>query len=61
VNQWLAYLRLGTMSQSNLDLPMWLVYAAVPLGAVLLGLYYLGRVRVALRHRDPFAGEGMDH
>lgn len=61
VNQWLAYLRLGTMSQSNLDLPLWLVYAAVPLGAVLLGLYYLGRVRVALQRRDPFAGEGMEH
>lgn len=49
------YYTMGMVSESNLDLPTWIVFLAMPIGAALYLLYYLGALRRALRGADPFA------
>lgn len=45
---------MGMMTESNLDLPLWLLFSVVPVGAVLLGIFYLGALWTTLRGGDPF-------
>lgn len=52
--QLIHYFQTGMLTQSNLDLPMWLIYAVLPLGAVLLLCYYLRCLMIAWRGADPF-------
>ncbi len=47
----------GMVSESTMELPMWLVFLAMPIGAIALFLYYALALRHALRWRDPFAVE----
>lgn len=54
IPQVLRYRSMGMLTESNLDLPMWLLFLAMPLGAILMGSYYLGALREALSGRDPY-------
>lgn len=54
VPQVLRYRSMGMMTESSLDLPMWLLFLAMPAGAILMGLYYLGALGDALRGNDPY-------
>lgn len=55
IPQVLRYRSMGMMTESNLDLPMWLLFMAMPIGALLMGLYYVGAFLTTLRGRDPYA------
>jgi C4-dicarboxylate transporter DctQ subunit len=48
------------VSESTLELPMWAIFMALPLGAVMLAVYYLIALRYALRGQDPFTPESID-
>lgn len=54
------YYTMGMVSESNLDLPTWIVFLALPVGAALYALYYLGALRRLLRGADPFAPGAAD-
>lgn len=58
VPQLVRYYTMGMMSESNLDIPQWVVFLAMPLGALLLGGYYASSLVAVLRGRDPFATRG---
>lgn len=49
------YYTMGMMTESNLDLPVWLLFLAMPLGALLLLAYYVRCLARALRGEDPYA------
>lgn len=49
------YYTMGMMTESNLDLPMWILFLAMPLGALLLLAYYLRCLVRVLRGEDPYA------
>jgi len=59
IPQLLRYYTMGMVSESNLDIPQWIVFLAMPLGAALLGGYYLRSFVVLLRRGDPFASGGV--
>lgn len=48
------YYTMGMVSESNLDIPQWIVFLAMPIGAALLFLYYLGSLVRAIRGENPF-------
>ncbi len=48
------YYTMGMLSESNLELPMWLVFMAMPIGALLFGVFYLRLLARAVRGQDPF-------
>jgi TRAP-type C4-dicarboxylate transport system permease small subunit len=48
------YYTMGMMTESNLDLPVWLLFLIMPLGALLYLAYYLRCVMRAWRGEDPF-------
>jgi len=52
------FYKLGMMTESNLDLPLWALFLAVPIGSVLLCLYYLGALWITLTGGDAF---DVDH
>jgi C4-dicarboxylate transporter DctQ subunit len=54
VPQVLRYRSMGMMTESNLDLQMWVLFLAMPIGAILMGIYYIGALRDALRGNDPY-------
>lgn len=43
----------GMFTESNLDLPLWMVRLVLPLGGVLYGFSFLGNVILLLRGYDP--------
>ncbi|MCQ4321740.1 TRAP transporter small permease [Stutzerimonas stutzeri] len=49
------YYTMGMMTESNLDLPVWLLFLIMPLGALLYLTYYLGCTVRAWRGEDPFS------
>lgn len=49
------YYTMGMLSESNLELPMWAVFMAMPIGALLFAAYYLRIFIRALKGNDPFA------
>lgn len=51
------YFTMGMTSDSNLELPMWLVFLAMPLGATFLAIFYLRLLARAVRGIDPFADD----
>lgn len=48
------YYTMGMMTESTLDLPMWALFLAMPIGAVLLAIYYAGGLVRAWKGKDPF-------
>lgn len=48
------YYTMGMMTESNLDLPVWLLFLIMPLGALLYLTYYIGCTVRAWRGEDPF-------
>lgn len=54
IPQVLRYRSMGMLTESNLDLPMWVLFLAMPLGAILMGVYYFGALFAALRGHDPY-------
>ncbi|MEI4487827.1 TRAP transporter small permease [Frigidibacter sp. MR17.14] len=51
------YYTMGMMTESTLDLPMWALFLAMPIGSALLGLYYLGCLLRAWAGEEPFAAQ----
>lgn len=49
------YYTMGMMTESTLDLPMWLMFLAMPIGGALAALYYAGAILTALRGGAPYA------
>ncbi len=49
--------RIGMKTESNLDLPLWVVRLILPAGGVLWGLYFLGAAVRLTRGEDPFTDE----
>lgn len=54
IPQVIRYHKMGMMTESNLDLPMWLVFLAMPLGSAFLFIYYLRCVYLVFKSKDPF-------
>lgn len=48
------YYTMGMMTESNLDLPLWLLFLVMPIGALLFLAYYLRCLVIALKGNDPF-------
>ncbi|MEO8279589.1 MAG: TRAP transporter small permease [Ideonella sp.] len=57
--QLMRYYTMGMMSESSLDIPQWVVFCAMPLGAALWFGYYLRCLLVWWREGDPFASAGL--
>lgn len=53
------YYTMGMRTESNLDLPMWLLFLIMPIGALLYLSYYLRALWCALRGGMPFAAGHM--
>ncbi|MBB4265657.1 TRAP transporter small permease subunit [Roseospira visakhapatnamensis] len=52
--------RIGMYTESNLDLPLWVVRLVLPVGAVLYGLYFIGCGARLARGEDPFRAARRD-
>ncbi|GGJ98522.1 TRAP transporter small permease [Pseudomonas matsuisoli] len=48
------YYTMGMMTESNLDLPLWVLFLVMPIGALLFLTYYLRCLVIALKGEDPF-------
>jgi len=57
--QLVRYYTMGMMSESNLDIPQWVVFCAMPLGAALWFGYYLRCLVSWIRGEDPFTSAGV--
>jgi TRAP-type C4-dicarboxylate transport system permease small subunit len=55
IPQLLRYRSMGMMSESTLDIPQWVVFLAMPIGAALWFGYYLHALAVWARGGDAFA------
>lgn len=55
IPQVIRYYKMGMMTESNLDLPMWLVFLAMPIGSAFLFIYYLRCVYLVIKSKDPFS------
>ncbi|WP_188262028.1 TRAP transporter small permease [Azospirillum tabaci] len=44
---------IGMFTESNLDLPLWMVRLVLPLGGVLYGFAFVGNIILLLRGQDP--------
>ncbi|AWJ94471.1 TRAP transporter small permease (plasmid) [Azospirillum baldaniorum] len=44
---------IGMFTESNLDLPLWMVRLVLPLGGVLYGFAFIGNIILLLRGQDP--------
>ncbi|MCZ2098374.1 MAG: TRAP transporter small permease [Anaerolineae bacterium] len=55
IPQLTRYYTMGMMSESNLDIPQWVIFMAMPIGAALLFGYYVHCLIVFFNGRDPFA------
>ena len=55
---------MGMVSESNLEIPLWIVFLAVPIGGLALFMYYFMAAVYAWKGTDPFvsdeAEEGID-
>lgn len=49
------YYTMGMMTESNLDLPLWLLFMVMPIGALLFLAYYVRCLAKALKGQDPFS------
>lgn len=57
--QLVRYYTMGMMSESNLDIPQWVVFCAMPLGAALWFGYYLRCLVSWFKGEDPFTSAGV--
>lgn len=48
------YYTMGMKTDSNLDIPMWILFLAMPIGATLAGTYYLTILVDAIKGQDPY-------
>ncbi|WP_353149903.1 TRAP transporter small permease [Pollutimonas bauzanensis] len=48
------YYTMNMLSESNLQMPMWIIFLAMPIGAMLLFVYYAWAAAYALCGVDPF-------
>ncbi|MVW69928.1 TRAP transporter small permease [Bordetella sp. 15P40C-2] len=51
---------MGMVSESSLELPMWLLFLAMPVGGLALFAYYACAAWYAWRWGDPFAPQAVD-
>lgn len=51
------YYTMGMLSESNLELPMWIVFLAMPVGGLALLVYYLYALWYSIFWGDPFEPE----
>jgi len=51
------YYTIGMLSESNLEIPMWIVFLAMPVGGIAMFLYYAQALWYAIRWADPFGSE----
>ena len=58
IPQLMRYYTMGMMSESDLDIPQWVIFMAMPLGAALLFGYYVRCLIVFFQGHDPFATHG---
>ena len=56
--QLMRYYTMGMMSESDLDIPQWVVFLAMPIGSALFCGYYARCLIAFFRGRDPFATQG---
>jgi len=54
IPQTMRYFTMGVVSESNMELPMWLLYLSMPVAGLGLLWYYLKAVAYAWRGGDPF-------
>lgn len=59
IPQLVRYYTMGMMSESNLDIPQWMVFCAMPLGAALWFGYYARCLVSWFRGEDPFTSAGV--
>lgn len=59
IPQLVRYYTIGMMTESNLDLPLWILFLAMPIGASLFFIYYLSCVVRTIKGQNPFAGNGV--
>ncbi|MCD8537113.1 MAG: TRAP transporter small permease [Burkholderiaceae bacterium] len=59
IPQLIRYYTIGMMTESNLDLPLWVLFLAMPIGAFLFLMYYLSCLIRAVKGENPFAGNGV--
>jgi TRAP-type C4-dicarboxylate transport system permease small subunit len=57
--QLVRYYTMGMMSESSLDIPQWVVFSGMPLGAALWFGYYVRCLVTWWRGADPFAAGGV--
>lgn len=57
--QLLRYYTMGMMSESSLDIPQWVIFCAMPVGATLWFGYYLRCLLVWWHGGDPFTTGGI--
>lgn len=53
------YYTMGMLSESNLEMPMWIIFLAMPIGGTVLFLYYAYAGWYAVVWGDPFTPEEM--
>ena len=51
------YYTMGMVSESSLELPEWIVFLVMPIGAMLFFVYYFGGLLRVMRGEDPFAAQ----
>jgi len=54
IPQTMRYYTMGVVSESQMELPMWLLYLAMPVAGLGLLLYYVKAIVIAWRGQDPF-------
>lgn len=57
--QLVRYYTMGMMSESSLDIPQWVVFCAMPLGAALWFGYYVRCLMSWIKGEDPFTSAGV--
>jgi TRAP-type C4-dicarboxylate transport system permease small subunit len=60
IPQIIRYFQMGIVSESNIELPMWLLYLSMPIAGLGLLWYYLSALRYAWSVGDPFMPEPED-
>ena len=60
IPQVIRFYSMGMVSESSLELPMWFLFLAMPVGGLALFFYYASAAWYAWRWGDPFAAEPVD-
>jgi TRAP-type C4-dicarboxylate transport system permease small subunit len=57
IDQVHRYYTMGMLSESNLEVPMWIVFLAMPIGGIAMFIYYAYAFWYSVRWGDPFVSE----